>query len=76
MHVLAAAIYTGCKRALSLNHESYSQWFTRTLRDVRLRGSKLLQTFSNPLPFAEHSRLMIAISRYSADRSRMTGNRR
>ena len=27
-------------------------------------------------PFAEHSRLMIAISRYSADRSRMTGKRR
>ena len=51
MHVLAAAIHTGYKRVLSLNHESYSQWFTHTVRDGRLRGSnrqRTVQYFFSP----------------------------
>ena len=44
MHVLAAAMYTDYKQALSLTPESYSQWFTRAVQDGQLRGSNLQET--------------------------------
>src|ERR1700722_2690720 len=51
MHVLAVAMYTGYKEALSANPESYSQWFLRAVQDGQLRGSdlqKTVQSFFSP----------------------------
>ena len=51
MHVLAVAMYTDYKEALSPNPESYSQWFVGAVQDGQLRGSdlqKTVQSFFSP----------------------------
>src|SRR5262245_6424807 len=45
MHVLAAAIYTEYKATASdARSEPYSRWFTRAVKDGRLRGTRLAST--------------------------------
>jgi len=52
MHVLAAALYIGYKRAQSETPQPYSTWFTGAVENGRLLGSGLKQTvesfFSSP----------------------------
>ncbi len=52
MHVLAAALYVGYKRAESEAPQPYSKWFTGAVESGRLGGSRLKETiesfFSSP----------------------------
>ena len=52
MHVLAAALYVGYKRAQTETPEPYSRWFTGAVESGQLRGEGLKQTiqsfFSSP----------------------------
>jgi hypothetical protein len=41
MHVLAVAIYTGYKQALTKGPETYSRWFVHAVDDGQLRGEEL-----------------------------------
>jgi hypothetical protein len=41
MHVLAAALYAGYKRAESETPQPYSKWITGAVESGRLRGSNL-----------------------------------
>jgi len=53
MHVLAAALYAGYKRAYAKIPQPYSQWFIAAVQSGQLRGSALKETiqsfFSTPI---------------------------
>jgi hypothetical protein len=44
MHILAAALYLGYKRALAERSQPYSDWFTTAVESGQLRGGALKQT--------------------------------